>query len=169
VSRYRIGSGSDVHRLVVGRPLVLGGIEVPFGRGLEGHSDGDCLIHAVCDALLGAVGAGDMGRHFPSSDPKWRGVSSRLFLEETARLLAESGWVVENVDATIVAQAPALAPLLERMRDAVARSLRLEVSAVSIKAKSADELGAIGRGEGIAANAVALVRRSAEPPDAIRG
>jgi len=163
---YRIGSGFDVHRLVSGRPLMLGGIEVPFSRGLEGHSDGDCLVHAVCDALLGAASAGDMGRHFPSSDPKWKGAPGRLFLEETARMLEEMGFVVENIDATIVAEAPPLAQLLDSMRGAVASALRLDVGAVSIKAKSADELGAIGRGEGIAATAVALVRRSGETREA---
>ena len=148
---------------------MLGGIEVPYSRGLDGHSDGDCLIHAVCDALLGAVGAGDMGRHFPSSDPRWKGAPSRRFLEETSRVLEESGWVVQNIDATIVAQAPALAALLDRMRLAVAEALRLDVGAVSIKAKSTDELGAIGRGEGIAAMAVALVERSDDGSGGTRG
>ena len=159
---FRVGNGFDAHRLAAGRPLMLGGIEVPFPRGLEGHSDGDCLLHAICDALLGAAGAGDMGRHFPSSDSRWKGAASRLFLQETGRLVAAAGFVVENVDATIVAQAPVLAPYLDAMRDAVASALEIDVTLVSIKAKSTDGLGAIGRGEGMAATASALLRRSSE-------
>jgi 2-C-methyl-D-erythritol 2,4-cyclodiphosphate synthase len=155
----RIGHGFDTHRLVSGRPLLLGGIAVPFDRGLEGHSDGDCVLHAVCDALLGAAAAGDMGQHFPSADPRWKGASSRLFVEEVARVLRERGYVVENVDVTVVAQAPALASHLDKMREAIGSLLGLPTDAVSVKAKSTDGLGAIGRGEGIAAQAVALVRR----------
>ncbi len=109
----RIGHGFDAHRLVAGRPLHLGGIEVPHGRGLEGHSDGDCVLHAVCDALLGAAGEGDMGRHFPSRDPQWRGVASRVFLEEVRRLVAAAGYELVNLDVTVVAQEPVLAPHLE--------------------------------------------------------
>jgi 2-C-methyl-D-erythritol 2,4-cyclodiphosphate synthase len=160
VSELRVGSGFDAHRLVAGRPLRLGGVLVPFDRGLEGHSDGDCLSHAVCDALLGAAGAGDMGQHFPSSDPRWRGVPSRVFLEQVARLLTASGCSVVNVDATVIAQAPALAPYLLAMREAIARALGVAAERVSVKAKSTDQLGAVGRGEGIAAQAVALVRRA---------
>ena len=155
----RVGHGFDTHRLVAGRSLLLGGITVPFDRGLEGHSDGDCVLHAVCDALLGAAAAGDMGQHFPSADPRWKGASSRLFVEEVARLLRERGYVVENVDVTVVAQVPALAPHLDKMREAIGSLLGLPQDAVSVKAKSTDGLGAIGRGEGIAAQAVALVRR----------
>ena len=106
MSGFRVGSGFDAHRLVPGRPLMLGGVEVPFARGLEGHSDGDCLLHAICDALLGAAASGDMGRHFPSGDPSWKGAASRLFLEETRRVVAAAGFVVENVDATVIAEAP---------------------------------------------------------------
>jgi 2-C-methyl-D-erythritol 2,4-cyclodiphosphate synthase len=155
---YRVGNGFDAHRLVAGRPLVLGGIEVPYHAGLEGHSDGDCVIHAICDALLGAAGAGDMGRHFPSSDGRWKGARSSLFLEEVARILAAAGFAVENVDATVIAQAPPLAPHLEGMRDAVARALGVPAAHLSIKAKSTDGLGAVGRGEGIAAQASVLLR-----------
>jgi 2-C-methyl-D-erythritol 2,4-cyclodiphosphate synthase len=156
---YRIGSGFDAHRLVAGRPLLLGGVTIPHERGLEGHSDGDCAIHAICDALLGAAGAGDMGRHFPSREARWKGVASRVFLDETARIVAENGFEIENVDATIVAQTPALAPYFDEMRRVVSDALGLALADVSIKAKSTDGLGALGRGEGIAALATALVRR----------
>ena len=157
MTRLRIGHGFDVHRLVAGRPLKLGGIEVPHGRGLEGHSDGDCAIHAVCDALLGALGAGDMGRHFPSREPRWRGVASRVFLEETARLVREAHYRLGNVDVTLIAQEPVLAPHLDPMRAAIAEVLEVDPEVVSVKAKSTDHLGALGRGEGIAALATALL------------
>lgn len=155
--RLRIGQGFDSHRLVDGRALRLGGVAVPYDRGLEGHSDGDCLIHAVCDALLGAAGLGDMGVHFPSSDPRWRGADSRVFLIEVGRLLAVAGCEVQNLDATVLAQAPPLARHLPAMRESLAESLGLPVASVSVKAKSTDGLGALGRGEGIAALAVALL------------
>jgi len=155
---YRVGTGFDAHRLVAGRPLMLGGVEVPHHAGLEGHSDGDCVIHAICDALLGAAGAGDMGHHFPSSDGRWKGARSAVFLEEVARIITAAGFAVENVDATVMAQAPVLAPHLERMRDAVAAALGVSSTTLSIKAKSTDGLGAVGRGEGIAAQATVLLR-----------
>ena len=156
----RVGSGFDAHRLVPGRPLMLGGVRLEHDRGLEGHSDGDCLLHALCDALLGAAAAGDLGTHFPSDDPRWRGVASLELLAEVARMLRERGYAVENVDATLIAQAPRLAPHLEAMRAAISRCLGVAPDAVSVKAKSGDALGAIGRGEGIAAQAVALLRRA---------
>lgn len=156
---FRIGSGYDAHRLVAGRKLMLGGVEVPFARGLEGHSDGDCLLHAICDALLGAASAGDMGHHFPTSDPRWKAAASRVFLEQAARLVAEHGFEVENVDATVIAQAPPLAPLFPEMRRVIASALGIPADSVSVKAKSTDGLGALGRGEGIAALATALLRR----------
>ncbi|HSD26835.1 MAG TPA: 2-C-methyl-D-erythritol 2,4-cyclodiphosphate synthase [Vicinamibacteria bacterium] len=155
----RIGHGFDAHRLVAGRPLHLGGIEVPHGRGLEGHSDGDCVLHAVCDALLGAAGEGDMGRHFPSRDPRWRGVASRAFLEEVRRLVTAAGWGLVNLDVTVVAQEPVLGPHLEPMRDAIAGVLAVEAGQVSVKAKSTDGLGALGRGEGVAALATVLLEK----------
>ena len=155
----RIGHGFDAHRLVAGRPLHLGGIEVPHGRGLEGHSDGDCVLHAVCDALLGAAGEGDMGRHFPSRDPQWRGVASRVFVEEVRRLVDAAGWAVVNLDVTLIAQEPALGPHLEPMRETIAGLLGVEPAQVSVKAKSTDGLGALGRGEGIAALATVLLDR----------
>ena len=159
MSPIRIGHGFDAHRLVAGRTLRLGGIEVPHTRGLEGHSDGDCVLHAVCDALLGAAGEGDMGRHFPSRDPKWRGVESRLFLEEVRRLVDAAGYAVVNLDVTIVAQEPVMAPHLEPMRAAIAGTLGVETGQVSVKAKSTDHLGALGRGEGIAALATVLLEK----------
>ena len=159
VSSLRIGHGFDAHRLVAGRPLRLGGIEVPHGRGLEGHSDGDCVLHAVCDALLGAAGEGDMGRHFPTRDPQWRGVASRVFLEEARRLVTTAGYGLVNLDVTIVAQEPVLAPHLEPMRVSIAGILGVEAGQVSVKAKSTDRLGALGRGEGIAALATVLLEK----------
>jgi len=156
----RVGTGFDAHRLVEGRPLMLGGVAIPHDRGLEGHSDGDCVIHAVCDALLGAAAAGDMGHHFPSSDPRWKGVASRVLLREVARILRQRDYRVANVDVTVIAERPVLAPYLEDMRARLAESLELEREAVSVKAKSTDQLGAIGRGEGIAAQATALLRRT---------
>jgi 2-C-methyl-D-erythritol 2,4-cyclodiphosphate synthase len=159
MSAYRVGTGFDAHRLVPGRKLMLGGVEVPHSRGLEGHSDGDCALHAVCDALLGAAGAGDMGARFPSADPQWKDAPSRTFLERVGQILVERGYAVENLDLTVIAQAPGLAPYLEKMRGTIAESLRLEAGQVSVKAKSTDGLGATGRGEGIAAIATALLRK----------
>jgi 2-C-methyl-D-erythritol 4-phosphate cytidylyltransferase/2-C-methyl-D-erythritol 2,4-cyclodiphosphate synthase len=158
---YRVGTGFDVHRLALGRRLMLGGLLIPSDRGLEGHSDGDCLIHAICDALLGAAAAGDMGSHFPSSDPRWKGAESRVFLEHVAALLRAKKLEIANIDATLIAQAPALAPHLTAIRETLSRFLGLSVERVSVKAKSTDHLGALGRGEGIAAQAVALVRMEA--------
>ena len=155
----RVGTGFDTHRLVEGRPLLLGGVPIAHSRGLEGHSDGDCLLHAVCDAILGALGAGDMGRHFPSTDARWKGAASLRFLEDVARLMGERGYVLGNLDATVIAQAPALAPHLDAMGARIAQALAAPVDAVSVKAKSTDGLGAIGRGEGIAAQAVVLLQR----------
>jgi len=159
MSPMRIGHGFDAHRLVAGRPLRLGGVEVPHGRGLEGHSDGDCVLHAVCDALLGAAGEGDMGRHFPSSEPRWRGVASRVFLEEVRRLVEAAGYSLVNLDVTVIAQEPVMAPHLEPMRAALAGTLGVETGRVSVKAKSTDHLGALGRGEGIAALASVLLEK----------
>ena len=153
----RVGHGFDAHRLVAGRALRLGGIEVPHSRGLEGHSDGDCVLHAVCDALLGAAGAGDMGQHFPSRDPRWRGADSRVFVAEVARLLREGSWRLGNVDVTVIAQEPVLAPHLGPMRQSIAAALGVAEESVSVKAKSTDHMGALGRGEGVAALATALI------------
>ena len=155
----RIGTGFDAHRLVEGRPLLLGGVRVEHMRGLEGHSDGDCLVHAVCDALLGAAGAGDLGSRFPSGDPRWKDASSLLFLADSAREVAERGYVVENVDATVIAQEPRLGSHTDKMRARLSECLGVPPEAVSVKAKSTDGLGPFGRGEGIAALATLLLRR----------
>jgi 2-C-methyl-D-erythritol 2,4-cyclodiphosphate synthase len=153
----RIGQGFDAHRLVAGRRLVLGGIEIPCERGLEGHSDGDVLLHAVASALLGALGAGDLGRHFPSSDPALAGIASREIVARVAARVRAAGLAIGNLDATVVAQAPRLAPHLAKLEGAVADALGTDPSRVNVKATSTDGLGAIGRGEGIAALAVALL------------
>ena len=153
----RIGQGIDAHQLVAGRPLLLGGVEVPFDRGLEGHSDGDALLHAVASALIGALGEGDLGRHFPSSDPELAGIASTDILARIAARVRERGYAVENVDATIVAQAPRLAEYLDKMRGVIADVLGVDSDRVNVKVTSTDQLGALGRGEGIAAQAVALL------------
>jgi 2-C-methyl-D-erythritol 2,4-cyclodiphosphate synthase len=159
MSAYRVGTGFDAHRLVPGRKLMLGGVEVAHSRGLEGHSDGDCAIHALCDALLGAAGEGDMGKHFPRADPRWKDASGASFLESAARLVDARGFAVENVDVTVIAQEPLLAPYMDKMRSALGRCLALETERVSVKAKSTDGLGATGRGEGIAAIATVLLSK----------
>ena len=159
----RIGQGVDAHRLVPGRPLRLGGVEIPSERGLEGHSDGDVLLHAVASALLGALGDGDLGTHFPSSDPALAGIASRVIVEQVAEKVRRAGLAVGNVDATVVAQAPRLAPHLEKMRASLADLLGVERSRVNVKATSTDGLGTLGRGEGIAALAVALLVAAAGP------
>ncbi len=158
----RIGQGFDVHRLVAGRPLVLGGVAIPHDRGLAGHSDGDALLHAVTDAVLGALGAGDLGRHFPSSDEGLRGIASGELLGRVLERARSEGYRVGSCDATVVAEEPRLAPHQEAMRDGVARGLGAPRSRVNVKITSTDGLGAIGRGEGIAALAVVLLER-AEP------
>ncbi len=156
----RVGQGFDVHRLVTGRRLVLGGVEIPHGRGLEGHSDADVLAHAVGDALLGAIGAGDLGSEFPSPDPAWRDVSGSELLGRILLKLEAAGFVIENVDATLIAQEPRLAPFRGAIEKGLVGMLRVDPARVNVKLKSTDRLGAIGRGEGIAAQAVVLVRRS---------
>src|SRR5262245_6131235 len=153
----RIGQGFDVHALVVGRKLVIGGVQIPYEEGLEGHSDADVLIHALCDALLGAAGLGDIGTHFPDSDPRYKGIDSRKLLFEVRQLLRERGFHVGNVDATIIAQAPRMAPHIPAMRANLASDLGIDVDAVNVKAKTTEKLGFVGRGEGIAAEAVALL------------
>jgi 2-C-methyl-D-erythritol 2,4-cyclodiphosphate synthase len=155
----RVGQGFDVHRLVSGRALVLGGVRVPHARGLEGHSDADVLAHAVGDALLGALGEGDLGRHFPSSDERWRDASGATLLAEITARVARAGLAIANVDATVVAQEPKLAPFQAQIREGLAKQLGVELARVNVKLKSTDGLGAIGRGEGIAAQAVVLLER----------
>jgi 2-C-methyl-D-erythritol 2,4-cyclodiphosphate synthase len=153
----RIGQGFDAHALVAGRKLVIGGVEIPYEKGLAGHSDADVLIHAVCDALLGAAGLGDMGTHFPDTDARFRDIDSRKLLREVARLLGQRSFRVVNVDSTVIAQAPRLAPHIGEMRENLAADLGVAPEAVNVKAKTTEKLGFVGRGEGIAAEAVALL------------
>ncbi|MBI4194089.1 MAG: 2-C-methyl-D-erythritol 2,4-cyclodiphosphate synthase [Betaproteobacteria bacterium] len=153
----RIGQGFDIHALVKGRKLILGGVDISHEKGLAGHSDADALLHAVCDALIGAAGLGDIGIHFPDADPRYRGIDSRELLREVAQLLAAHGWRVENVDATIIAQVPKMAPHVAAMRENIASDLGISSRAVNIKAKTTEKLGCVGRGEGIAAEAVASI------------
>ncbi|MDH4189825.1 MAG: 2-C-methyl-D-erythritol 2,4-cyclodiphosphate synthase [Betaproteobacteria bacterium] len=153
----RIGQGFDVHALAAGRKLILGGVEIPFERGLDGHSDADVLIHALCDALLGAAALGDIGKHFPDTDPAYLGANSRVLLREVARKLVAAGFRIVNVDTTVVAQAPRLAPHIPAMIANLAADLGIPASAVSVKATTTERLGFAGRGEGIAATAIALL------------
>ena len=159
MTTLRIGHGYDVHRLEDGLRLVLGGPEIAYGRGCVAHSDGDVLLHAVCDALLGAAALGDIGRHFPPDDPEFEGISSILLLERTAGLLADAGWQPVNIDCTVIAQAPRLAPYVETMRAIIAKAAGMEVCRVSVKATTEEKLGFTGSGEGIAAHAVALIEK----------
>jgi len=153
----RIGQGFDTHALVGGRELVIGGVRIPYEKGLAGHSDADVLIHAVCDALLGAAGLGDIGAHFPDTDAHYKGIDSRKLLREVAQLLRQRKLRVANVDATIIAQAPKMAPHIAAMRANLASDLGVAPDAVNVKAKTTEKLGFVGRGEGIAAEAVALL------------
>jgi len=156
---YRIGNGYDVHRLTEGRKLILGGVEIPHSMGLDGHSDADVLLHAVCDALLGACGAGDIGSYFPDTDSQWKGVSSLLLLEKTVDICAERNRRLVNIDATIVAQKPKLAPYIPQMKINLAKALKLPEEDVNIKATTTEKLGFAGREEGISAYAVALLKK----------
>lgn len=154
----RCGTGYDVHRLVAGRKLMIGGVDIPFEKGLLGHSDADVLLHAICDALLGAAGLGDIGRHFPDSAPKYKGISSLMLLEEVARLLGEAGFRVNNIDATIVAEHPRMAASIPIMVANIAAAVKVGRSAVNVKATTTEGLGFAGRGEGMAAYAVCTIR-----------
>ncbi|MBT5028520.1 MAG: 2-C-methyl-D-erythritol 2,4-cyclodiphosphate synthase [Nitrospinaceae bacterium] len=153
----RIGNGYDVHRLVEGRKLILGGVEVPHSLGLDGHSDADALVHALCDALLGALGAGDIGAYFPDTDPQWKGISSLLLLKEVMRMCREKGFELANADTIMVAQKPKLAPHLPQMIKNMAATMNVESERINIKATTTEKLGFAGREEGIAAYAVALL------------
>ena len=153
----RIGQGYDVHRLVVERPLILGGIEIPYEKGLLGHSDADVLLHAISDALLGAAALGDIGAHFPDSDPAYRGADSAELLRAVGNLVRGAGYEIGNIDSTVVCQAPKLAPHIGAMRARIAEVLALPVGAVSVKASTEEHMGFTGRGEGIAAHAVCLL------------
>ena len=155
---FRIGNGYDVHRLVKGRKLILGGVDIPHFMGLEGHSDADVLCHALCDALLGACGAGDLGKYFPDTDKKWQGISSLVLLEKTEEIIGTRGYQVVNTDATIVAQQPKLAPYIEAMTLNIARTLKVNSDQVNVKATTTEHLGFVGREEGIAAYGVVLLQ-----------
>ena len=153
----RIGIGCDYHRLVEGRKLILGGVEIPFSKGLAGHSDGDVLTHAICDALLGAAGLGDIGQHFPDTDPQWKDASSLALLARVVELIHKQGYLIVNVDTVVIAQEPKLAPHFAVIREKLARALAVEPEFVNIKAKTTEGFEAVGRGEAIAAQAVALL------------
>ena len=157
----RVGQGSDIHALVAGRRLIIGGVDIPHERGLLGHSDADVLVHAIIDALLGAAALGDIGRHFPDSDERYRGADSRVLLRATRDLLAQAGWAIVNIDSTINAQRPKMAPHIPQMIETLAADLQLPTDRVNVKAKTAESLGFVGRQEGISADAVALIEARA--------
>jgi 2-C-methyl-D-erythritol 2,4-cyclodiphosphate synthase len=156
--QFRIGEGWDIHALVPGRRLVIGGVEVPFHLGLLGHSDADVLLHAITDALLGAAALGDIGTHFSDSDERWRGADSWLLLQATGVMLQAAGWQIGNIDSTVTAQAPKLAPYIFAMRERIAAALQLEVNQVNVKAKTAEKLGPVGAGQALEARAVVLLK-----------
>jgi 2-C-methyl-D-erythritol 2,4-cyclodiphosphate synthase len=156
---FRIGNGYDVHRLVAGRKLILGGVEIPHPLGLEGHSDADALTHAICDAILGALGAGDIGKYFPDTDPKWKGVSSLILLKEVGDMCAKRGFVISNVDSIIAAQKPKIAPYINAMQQNIASALGVDPAQINVKATTTETLGYVGREEGMAAYAVALLEK----------
>ena len=156
----RVGQGYDVHQLVSGRKLILGGVTIPYQLGLAGHSDADVLIHALCDALLGAAAKGDIGQHFPDSDARYRDADSRDLLRHVMQLLVDDGWLVGNADLTVIAEAPKLAPFLPEMRNRLAADMRIDQQQLNIKATTTEKLGFCGRGEGIAAMAVVLLQQA---------
>jgi 2-C-methyl-D-erythritol 2,4-cyclodiphosphate synthase len=160
VSEARIGTGYDIHRLVEGRRLLVGGVEIPFDKGEEGHSDGDVLIHAIVDALLGAAALGDIGRHFPPGDPRWAGIDSRLILAEAARMLRTAGWEIGNVDSTVILERPRLAPHAERIVGELARVLGVEPSRISVKGKTKEGQDSAGLGLSVEAQAACLIVRA---------
>ena len=155
----RVGHGYDAHRLVEDRKLILGGVEIPYEKGLLGHSDADVLIHAIIDALFGAAAMGDIGQHFPDRDPQYKGISSLLLLNETRRILTEKGFAILNIDSTLIAQKPKLASFIPEMRERIADMLRVDINAVSVKATTTEGMGFEGIGEGISAHAVAMLTR----------
>ncbi len=154
----RIGEGWDIHALVEGRPLILGGVTIPHSKGLLGHSDADALLHAITDALLGAAGLGDIGRHFPDTDERFKGADSAVLIAEAYRRVQEKGWKIVNLDSTIIAQAPKLAPHMEAIRGRIAQVLGLQASQVNVKAKTAEKMGPVGEGRAIEARAVVLLQ-----------
>ena len=158
----RIGFGYDVHRLVEGRRLILGGVQVPYQKGLEGHSDADVLLHALCDGLLGAMGEGDIGRHFPNTEPRFRGISSLQLLKDVGTMMAERSLTVENLDTTVVAEQPLIGPYIPQMVEKIATTLEIPAARVNVKATTSEGLGFIGEGEGIVAYAVVLLTSRAD-------
>lgn len=164
---FRIGQGFDVHALVPGRPLIIGGVTIPHERGLLGHSDADVLLHAITDALLGAAGLGDIGQHFPDTDPRFAGADSRVLLREAAARVKAAGWEVANIDATVIAQAPKMSPHAPTMAANIGEDVGVARECVNIKAKTTERLGFTGRGEGIAAQAVALLVRAGGDSSAV--
>lgn len=163
-TRLRVGEGWDTHALVPGRRLVLGGVEIPSARGLLGHSDADALLHAITDALIGAAGLGDIGQHFPDTDERFRGADSVALLREAAARVRAAGWSIANVDSTVVAQAPKLAPHIPAMRERIAQALELDAGQVNVKAKTAEKLGPVGMGQAIEARAVVLITAVGDCP-----
>ena len=155
----RVGMGYDVHKLVEGRKLILGGVEIPYEKGLLGHSDADVMLHAVMDALLGAAALGDIGLHFPDTDPKYKGASSIKLLEHVGRLLEENGYVIENIDATIIAQRPKMRPHIDQMRENMAKALKIDVDQINVKATTEEGLGFTGSGEGISSQAICAIEK----------
>jgi len=160
----RVGLGQDAHRLIVGPPLILGGVEIPSAKGLEGHSDADVLLHAVTDALLGAAGLGDIGEWFPNSDPQWKGAASEAFVIEAVREIHQRGWGITNLDCTISAEQPKLTPHKPAIREKLAELLQLDESRVNVKAKTGELVGPVGRGEAMTAEAIVLLVRNESPP-----
>lgn len=155
----RVGMGYDVHRLTVGRKLIMGGVEIPYEKGLLGHSDADVLLHAIMDALLGAAALGDIGKHFPDTDPKYEGASSIRLLEHVGELLDENGYIIENIDATIIAQKPKMRPHIDQMRENIARALNIDADQVNVKATTEEGLGFTGTGEGISSQAICAIEK----------
>ncbi len=155
--KFRVGHGYDVHKLAEGRKLIIGGVEIPHSKGLLGHSDADVLAHAICDALLGATALGDIGKHFPDNDDKYKGADSLILLEKVCELIRNKGYEISNVDSTILAQAPKLRPYIDKMRSKLAKAMQLDIDEVSVKATTEEKLGFTGREEGIAAHAVVLL------------
>lgn len=154
---FRVGQGYDLHRLVEGRPLILGGVKIDYEKGLLGHSDADALLHAITDALLGAAGLGDIGRHFPDTDPAYKGIDSKILLSEAVALVVKAGWVIANIDATVIAQAPKLAPHMDKIRQSVAQAIGIDLHRVNIKAKTKEGCDAVGQKEAIEVHAIVLL------------
>ncbi len=160
MANLRIGHGFDVHQLVAGRKCIIGGVEIPFEKGLDGHSDADVLLHAICDALLGAAALGDIGKHFPPSDMRYKGINSRALLTHVTALLKAHGYAISNIDCTVICELPKLSPHTEQMRLHIAEDCAVDIGAINVKATTTEKLGFTGRGEGIAAEAVCLIQKS---------